>query len=161
MLRSQRPRLRVQQQLRLKDGPMALINSPGALGNFPCFFCMAVCFGRLSFSGLPRPVLLHPAVTLPFRSPVSGAGRPFPSVVPKGFFSHIHLPVMLTVVRHDFSCGCLGWTLRKRVSSGSPIFCETALAYRKSYTHQSNPAALLRLGFWAVRSKMDGSPLGK
>ena len=122
---------------------------------------MAVCSGRLSFSGVPQPVVFYPAVTLPFRSPVSGAGRPFPSVVPKGFFSHIHLPVMLTVVRHDFSCGCLGWTLRKRVSSGSPIFCETALAYRKSYTHQSNPAALLRLGFWAVRSKMDGSPLGK
>ena len=38
---------------------------------------------------------------------------------------------------------------------------ETTLAYRKGYTHQSNPAALLRLGFWAVRSKMDGSPLGK
>ena len=37
---------------------------------------------------------------------------------------------------------------------------ETTLAYRKSYTHQSNPVALLRLGFWAVRSKMDGPPLG-
>ena len=32
----------------------------------------------------------------------------FPWWSPKGF-SHIHLPVVLIVVRHDFSCACLGW----------------------------------------------------